>query len=129
MRESEPVGPVDDDGICRRNIQTGCYDGGANKTVVITPDKFCHRILNIGALHPAVDNPDSGFRNKFFNQPGHGVYGLHPVMEKKYLAVSVDFLPDRVSYNVFAEFEYRGLHGKPVFRSGVDDGQIADADE
>ncbi|OPY07294.1 MAG: hypothetical protein A4E66_02069 [Syntrophus sp. PtaB.Bin001] len=74
-----------------------------------------------------MDDADVRLRDEFLHIAGHGVDRLDPVMEKKYLTVAGQFVPDGIPNGFFVELQDIGLDGLPIFGRCVDDRQIADS--
>ena len=92
--KAEAVGVVDDDGIGVGDIEAGFDDGRADQHIDPALHEVDHRLFEFVFGHLAVADGDAGIRHDALHFVGHLVYGLHAVMEEKYLPLAVQFADD-----------------------------------
>src|SRR5947208_1103830 len=67
IRQAETVGPVDDDRVRVRNIETAFDDGSANEHVDFSRNKTRHHFLERVRMHLPVSNFDAYLQDKIDN--------------------------------------------------------------
>ena len=127
LGQSHGMGPVDDDGVGRRDVQTGFDDGGAHQDIDFPAPEAHHHLLQFLFGHLAMGHGHPGLRHHFLDMAGPGGQAPHPVVHEKDLAAPVQFPAD-------GRLDHRGLrpadvgaHGPAVLRRGVDQAQLPEA--
>ena len=59
LREAEPVGALDDQGVAVRDVESGLDDGRTYEHVVLAGDKRRHDFLQLSGGHLAMTHDDA----------------------------------------------------------------------
>ena len=118
------VGPVDDDGVGRGDVQAGLDDGGAHQDVHLSAPEAHHDLLQLPLRHLAVGHGHPGFGHHFLDVAGPGAQVPHPVVDEKDLAAPGQLPADgRLDHRFLRPAEI-GADGPAVLRRGVDEAQL-----
>lgn len=76
---AEVIRPFDDDGVRRRNVDSGLNDGGTHQHVETLVVEIVHHPLQLALAHLAVTNGDARFRHQLC-QPVGGFLNIFNVV-------------------------------------------------
>ena len=82
LREPEVVGPIDDDGVGRRDVQPGLDDRGADEHVDLARDEVGHDGLEPAIPHLAVGDGGPGLRHDLADEALHGRQAFYPIVQE-----------------------------------------------
>ena len=120
---------VYDDGVSVGDVQAVFDDGRAEQDIIIAPDEREHLILEGFGFHLPVGGANLGVRHQaveYFLDMGEF---LDLVVQEEYLPAAVEFVVDDALYFRFLEEYDFGLHRNAVRRRGVDDAEVAGAQQ
>ena len=72
LGQSHGMGPVDDDGVGRGDVQAGFDDGGAHQDIDLPAPEAHHDLLQLLFRHLAVGHGHPGLRHHFLDIAGPG---------------------------------------------------------
>ena len=129
LGQSHGMGPVDNDGVGRRDVQTGFDDGRTHQDIDLPAPEAHHNLLQFLFRHLAMGHGHPGLGHHFPDMTGPGGQAPHPVVHEEDLAAPVQFPAD-------GGLDHRGLRqadigadGPAVLRRGVDQAQLPEAGE
>ena len=125
--ESELVCAVDNNGVCRGNIDPGADDCGCDQHIDGSVQEFAHDSLQLGPGHLAMGNPYPGLGNECLDMSCHGIDIGYLVVYKKYLPSPHQFPLDCLLYFLFVESGDHGLDGFSLCRRSFYNGQVPEA--
>src|SRR5262245_7810199 len=64
LRKPQFIGSINNDCICRWNINTGFYDSRTDKNIVALVIKICHHLFKLALSHLAMRNPKASMWNQ-----------------------------------------------------------------
>jgi len=88
LGQAEGVGPVDDQGVGRGDVDARLDDGGANKNIVIFVPELEHNSLELVLAHLAVGDGHPGLGDGLADLVGDPVDGVDPVVDEEGLALA-----------------------------------------
>ena len=125
LGQTETVGPVDNDGIRCRDIDTVLNDRRTHQQIGVSFDETKHDLFQLFFRHLAMTNTDFRLGNKPAQEIGHGIDRLHPVVNKINLATATQFAQDRVTDQVIIKPGDVGSNCLAINRWRVDNRQFA----
>ena len=127
--QSEPVRPVDDDGIRVRNIEAALDDRRADKHVDLTGNETGHDGFQFIRVHLSVAKLDARLGAELGDPFARFLDRLHPIVEEINLALPIEFPVDCVANDPLIVSAHDGFHRKAVERRGFDGGHVFHADK
>ena len=127
LRQTELVGPVDDDRVGIGDVQPTLDDGGADQNIEFAFGESQHGFLQLSFWHLAVGDLHRSFRDDLADAIGNLLDALHPIVHEKHLAVAVEFPQNGITNQRFVIEPDRGLDGQAFFRRGIDGAEITHA--
>src|SRR5436190_23780081 len=91
LRQAELIRALDDNRVCRRNIDAGLDDGRTYEDVEPAPVEIEHHVLQLALGHLTVSNLDFGLRQQLFQLVRGSLDRTHVVVEKVNLAAASNF--------------------------------------
>jgi len=95
LRQAEPVGPVDDDGVGVGVVDAGFDDRGAQQDIDALLREVAHHTFEIALLHLAVTDDDARFGQQLGELVAHVFDGVHFVVQEVHLATALEFAHHR----------------------------------
>src|SRR5215217_2942019 len=92
--EAEPIGAINDDCICVRNIQTAFDNRSANEHVDFSGDESRHHSFQFIGIHLAMSDFNSGLRAKMANSLPRPLDGRNAIMQEEHLPLALQFSID-----------------------------------
>src|SRR6266704_3342843 len=94
LGQSEFVGSLDNDGVGRRNVDSGLDDGRADEQVVPLLQELAHHALEIALAHLAVRDRDARLGKELLQLLAHYLDRRDVVVQEKDLTAALQF-PER----------------------------------
>jgi hypothetical protein len=91
LRESEVVGPVDDERIRRGHVEAVLDDGRREQNVGLPLEELPHAGVEFRRRHLTVGYGDVGFGHEALDALADGAQGLYAVVQEEDLATAVEF--------------------------------------
>ena len=127
LGQAEAVGPVDDDGVRRGDVESRLHDRRGDEHVGLAIHELHHDGFQLPLGHLSMRHHDTCNGAQPLDEGGHGREGLHPVVDEEDLAPAVKLPLDRVLDHGPAEAGDDRLDGQPVERRCLDHRQVADS--
>ena len=127
LREAEPVGAVDDDGIGGRHVNAGLDNGRAEQYVESLVIEVAHHLLQFALAQLPVGDGDARLGQQLDQLLEHVLDSFHLVVEVVHLAAPLQFAQHRFAHQAVGITVHEGLDGQPLLRRRGDDGEIAQA--
>ena len=124
LGQTEFIGAIHKNRICRRNIQTGFDDGGANQQIDFTLDKSKHHLFQCRFMHTPMSNIQAYLRNQTFQMPGNRFDAVDIVMNKKDLSFTLKLFLNGAGDDRIVKFRDVGQNRTSMFGRGGDDTDI-----
>ena len=125
LRQTEFIGPLDNDGIGRRHINAGFNDRGTDQHIKAAVVKIQHHRLQLFLRHLPMRDPDAGLGQQLLD-PGRGPFdGPDLVMQIKHLPAALDLAQQGLFEQAVVALQHAGLDRQPARGRGGDDGQFA----
>ena len=130
LRQTQPVGVLNDEGVDVRNVEAGLDDGRADQHLKLTLGHALHDVAERFLAHFSVRNADlTGVTQQLLDARGAFVDGLHAVVQIEYLTAALQLPPDGVEQKRLVVLQHEGLDGVAVLRRLLDGGHVAQAGE
>ncbi len=127
LSQAEVIRPFDDDGVRRRNVDSGLNDGGTHQHVKALVVEIVHYPLQLALAHLAVTNGDARFRHQLCQPVGGFLNIFNVVVQVIDLATAQHFAQDRLAHHQIVVLANKGFHRQTARRWGSDYRQIAHA--
>ena len=127
LRQSEPVGAIDHDGVGRGHVDAAFDDGGAHQQVEAPMVEIDHEPLEVPLAHLAMAHAHI----RLGNEPGDFlrglVDGLDHVVHEVHLAAAPEFAQRRLAQRGRVPLGDESLDRQPLGRRRGDQRQVAQA--
>ncbi len=127
LREAEPVGAVDDDGVGVRVVDAGLDDGRAQQHVVPLLRELAHHALQLALAHLAVRDRDARLRQQAREPVVRVLDGVDLVVQVVDLPAAAQLAQHRLADQAVRMRGDEGLDGEAPLRRGGDDREVAQA--
>ena len=127
LRETELIGPVNDDRVRGRNIDAGLNDRRAEKHVVVLLIELAHHALERVFRHLSVGDRDAGLGNQFEQPLVTRLDRVDIVMEEVDLAPALQLTENGFADQRVAFRPYKGLYSQPPLGRRRDHGEVPHA--
>jgi len=127
LGQAELVGAINDNGVGRRNINTGFNNGGTNQHVETAVIKIRHHRFQVALAHLAVGNADPGIRHQLANAIGGAGHGVDIVVQVIDLTAAQQLAQNRFLDQRFVMLLDKGFYRQPALRWRGDNGNLAQA--
>ena len=125
LGQTEAVGPVDDDGVGRGDVQARLHDGRGHQDIGLAGDEPHHGRLQLALLHLAVGHDDARVGHQLLDEAHHGGQRLDAVVDEEHLAAAGQLALDGLLDHGLAEAPDVRLHGQALQRRRLDDRHVA----
>ena len=126
LRQTQPVGILNDEGVDVRNVEAGLDDGRADQHLNLAVGHALHDVAERFLAHFSVRNADlTGVTQQRLDARGAFVDGLDAVVKVVDLPAAFQLAPDGVEQKLLAVLEHERLDGVAVLRRLLDGGHIA----
>ena len=129
LTEAEQVGAFDDQRVHRRHVDARLDDRGAHQHVVLAVPEVLHDGFERAFVHLAVGDRDARLGHELAQASRGGVDRLHPVVHPEHLALTEEFAADRLDRDALVVLADVGEDRHAIGRRGLQQRQVADADE
>ena len=127
LGQAEMIGPLDDQGVDQRDVDSVLDDRRRDQDVVLLVDEIDHLHFELGRSHPAVDHGQAGVRDPFPDFRRQGVHLLDLVEDIIDLPPAGDLLLDRGRDQARGERRHDRVNGQPVLGRRFDQADVAEA--
>ena len=128
LGQAHGMGPVDDDGVGRGDIQAGFDDGGAHQDIDLPAPEAHHDLLQFLFRHLAVGHGHPGLGHHLPDMPVQVARLRTRLCTKKTWPAPVHFPADgRLDDRRVSGTAHIGAHRPAVLRRGVDQAQLPEA--
>ena len=129
LAEAEQVGALDDERVDRGHVDAALDDGGAHQHVVAALPEVDHDLFEGAFVHLAVGDRDAGLGHELAQRLGALLDALHAVVHAEHLALAEQLATDRLDGDPLVVLADVGEDRLAVGRRGLQQRQVADADE
>ena len=129
LAEAEQVGALDDERVHRRHVDAALDDRGAHQHVVAALPEVDDDLLQRALVHLPVGDGDARLGHQLAQPRGGTVDRLHPVVHPEDLALAEQLAADRLDGDALVVLADEGEDRLAVGRRGLQQRQVADADE
>ena len=130
LRQTQPVGILNDEGVDVRNVEAGLDDGRADQHLNLAVGHALHDVAERLLTHFSVRNADfTGVTQQRLDARGAFVDGLHAVVQIEHLTAALQLPPDGVEQKRLVVLQHKGLDGVAVLRRLLNGGHVAQAGE
>src|SRR6478735_2259950 len=129
LAEAEQVGPLDDERVHGRHVDAALDDRGAHEDVVAAFPEVDDDLLERALVHLPVGDGDARLGDQLAQARGGHVDRLHPVVHPEHLPLTEQFPADRLDGDALVVAADVGEDRLAIGRRGLQQRQVADADE
>src|SRR4029077_2988524 len=122
--EAKLVRPIDDDGVCVRNIEAAFDDRGANEHVNLPGNESRHNAFQFVGIHLTMPDLNSGLWTKIDDPITHPLNTRYPIVQEEYLALPFEFAINRCANESLIISRHYRFHGQTVEGRSLDRGHI-----
>ena len=126
LGEAETIGPVDDDGVGRRDVEPRFHDGRGDEDVDLAVDELDHHRLQLALGHLAMGHGDARLGAETPHEGRHGGQRLDAVVDEEDLPAPPELALDGLLDHAAAPPRHHGLHRQPIERRRLDHREVAD---
>ena len=129
LAEPEQVGALDDERVHRRHVDARLDDRRAHEHVEAALPEVDDDLLERALVHLPVGDGDARLGHQLAEAGRGGVDRLHPVVDPEHLALAEQLAPDRLDRDPLVVLADVGEDRLAIGRRGLQQRQVADADE
>ena len=129
VAQAEPVGPINDNRVGVRDIESAFDDGRREKHIRLPIDKLRHHLFQVVAVHLAVTDDDARVGHQGLELLQNRLDGHDAVVQEKDLSTPVQLAPNGVADHPLVVLGDDGFHRQPVLRRRLDGAHVACAGE
>ena len=127
VRQAEAVGPVDDDRVRVRDVQTRLYDRRADQHVHFPQDEPLHDVLEVVRRQLTVPHGQARLRDELLEPLEDTLDSLYAIVEEVHLSLALQLSEDGVPDQTLVVLGHHRGHRQPVAGRGHDGAEVAQA--
>src|SRR6266513_927043 len=122
--ETKLICPIDDDGVCIRNIEPAFNDRGANEHIGFASDESCHDRFQLVCVHLAMSDFNCCLWATMDDPVARSIDSRYAIVEKEELPLAFQFAIDCSANDSFIVGRDHGFYGQTVERRGLNCGHV-----